>query len=321
MSEIPIDRKETIELKDNYLVKPNITILNKNNTVDCPNKNIKKISNYTKRTYSLYNPINTLNVSNEEIDNEIKIRFLDDFFNESKNEFKNDEENSEYIKMKNYFKSINSPIICAESDFKLDINLNSNIGEIEKNSSSNVVADEKNALNSQVKRPKTINSLGTYKMNTRMLHNDSSNSSCQTIFRILIVDNDINYRKSSFEIISKYFKKRLNYKLDYIEASDGIECLSEVYKNTLENKKINCIVMDENMRFLNGSKCSKILYKLSKKNCFQKIPIFVLTSNELTSIRIKFNQNIVDKIFSKPLIYEIMDEIFNLSNYDINDLF
>ena len=44
LSEIPIDRKETIELRDNYLVKPNITILNKNNTVDCPNKNIKKIS-------------------------------------------------------------------------------------------------------------------------------------------------------------------------------------------------------------------------------------------------------------------------------------
>ena len=176
-----------------------------------------------------------------------------------------------------------------------------------------MIEDQEIKEKNSVKRLKTINS--------GLNNNESSLSSCDSIFRILVVDKEINDRKSSFKIISKYFQSRLKYKLDYIEASDGIECLSEVYKNTLENKKINCIIMDENMRFLNGSKCSKILYKLSKKNCFKKIPIFVLTSNELTSISIKFNQNIVDKIFSKPLIYEIMDEIFNLSNYDINDLF
>ena len=154
-----------------------------------------------------------------------------------------------------------------------------------------------------------------------MNYNESSLSSSQRIFRILVVDNVINDKKYSFKKISKYFQSRINFKLDYIEASDGIECLSEVYKNTLENKKINCIIMDENMRFLNGSECSKILYRLSLKNCFKKIPIFVLTSNELISLSIKFDQNIINKIFSKPLNYEIMDDIFNLTNYDIDDLF
>ena len=77
--------------------------------------------------------------------------------------------------------------------------------------------------------------------------------------------------------------------------------------------------MRETMRFLNGSECSKILYNMSKKNCFKLIPTFLLLAHD--SINNQFNSNFINKIYFKSFECKMMDEIFKLSNHDLEEMF
>ncbi len=51
-----------------------------------------------------------------------------------------------------------------------------------------------------------------------------------------------------------------------IEGKDGVDLISHIIRDQLNQNRIACIITDENMEFLNGSDAIKIIRNLEKSN-------------------------------------------------------
>ena len=299
------DRKETLELTQYYPFKPKEfeTLIHKSQSSSFSNQKFQfriatNIAKYLdtdkkfllKKSFSL----------NEKIDYEKKFKYFNKL---------NDETNFQNI---NYLEQEDN-----DNDITIKIKPNNDFTAINKLEISNCLENQPNMIKIQEKTVNVIKNSSTIVNSSKPSEETFPNSTIT--FRILVVDKDNKEIKSTIKIISNYFTDKLNFKLDLLEASDGIECLNAVYNKTLEKKKINCIIMRETMRFLNGSECSKILYNMSKKNCFKLIPTFLLLAHD--SINNQFNSNFINKIYFKSFECKMMDEIFKLSNHDLEEMF
>lgn len=110
----------------------------------------------------------------------------------------------------------------------------------------------------------------------------------------IVVDDEKFTRQSTLRILRNTAYK-LNLNFIYIEAEDGMECLSFVYEMLKEGKKISGIISDEMMNHMNGSTTAEIFKKIKNFNT-QLIPFYLLTA--LTD----FSNSYVDFCISKPLI-------------------
>ncbi len=140
-----------------------------------------------------------------------------------------------------------------------------------------------------------------------IIHQPSKNS--KEKFNILIVDDEKIIRDAEVRLIKQYFK---NSDIEYmiLQANDGVECITTLYLASLKNIKINFIITDENMRYINGSVCSKIINKMVKSGVIKSLPIFINTAlgNGIDSSI--FSEQ-VKNIYSKPIEMKNLKDIFS----------
>jgi len=135
------------------------------------------------------------------------------------------------------------------------------------------------------------------------------NTTKEDVMRILIVDDEQLIRQSQINLIKKYSEKN-NILIEIEECEDGIECLYKIFKGLQKGIKYNLIITDETMNFLKGSFMAKILKKLISEDVIYKIKIIMVTSYA-TENYAHMNGNFVERVFSKPLSFNIIENIFN----------
>jgi len=118
-----------------------------------------------------------------------------------------------------------------------------------------------------------------------------------TIYAI-IVDDEYLIRNSMKRLITSHFSDD-NIEVVIIEANDGIECLLAIYLANINQVKIDFIITDENMNYINGTYASEIIKTIIKNGKFQDIPIFMSTAIGKNIIVSK--PHIIKKVFSKPM--------------------
>lgn len=125
-------------------------------------------------------------------------------------------------------------------------------------------------------------------------------------YRVLILDDDINFLKSIARQIEK-IKCELVYTLQLDYKSDPIDGLYEMYSN-LKNKNLyyDLIITDEHMPFLYGSSFVDFYKRNLQNNGFYKVPFILFSSEED-----QFNSSIFDGSIKKPCT---KDRIQNLLN-------
>jgi len=112
-------------------------------------------------------------------------------------------------------------------------------------------------------------------------------------------------------LITNELRKDSNIEVIFIEANDGIECLLAIYLATLKQIKIDFVITDENMTYINGSFASDIIKTVIKNGKFQDIPIFMSTA---LGKNINYsNPDIVKKVFSKPMDKNSIHDLLLLS--------
>jgi len=134
--------------------------------------------------------------------------------------------------------------------------------------------------------------------------NDSLNSlekgtkgTNKTIYA-LIVDDEYMIRNAMIRLFKSQINNK-NQEVCFIEANDGIEGLLAIYLANLKQIKIDFVITDENMNYINGSYATEIIKTVIKNGKFQDIPIFMSTAIDKNYIEEK--QGIVKKVFSKPM--------------------
>ena len=127
----------------------------------------------------------------------------------------------------------------------------------------------------------------------------------------LIVDDEYMIRNSMIRLITSQLTKDTNLEVIFIEANDGIECLLAIYLATLKQIKIDFVITDENMTYINGSFASDIIKTVIKNGKFKDIPIFMSTA---LGKNINYsNPDIVKKVFSKPMDKNSIHDLLLLS--------
>jgi hypothetical protein len=124
---------------------------------------------------------------------------------------------------------------------------------------------------------------------------------------IIIADDENLTRRSAIRIL-KNCAAELKIKLNIIEAEDGIETIFIIYRAWSIGVDISMIISDENMIFLNGTKCSQILYDTSEKQKKSLMPFYLLTAYEDEYLKAT-SSGIVKFVISKPLSKDIAKKL------------
>jgi signal transduction histidine kinase/CheY-like chemotaxis protein len=123
---------------------------------------------------------------------------------------------------------------------------------------------------------------------------------------IIVVDDEIVNRQSAVRLLTKYLKEK-SYYANILEASDGIECLYKYLLLYKEGKRIDFIISDETMEFMNGSVCAEILRNLYSVKNLVPVPFFILSAYENLAKQVGVNQS-----FSKPLTKQNVDDVLKI---------
>jgi nitrogen-specific signal transduction histidine kinase/CheY-like chemotaxis protein len=128
---------------------------------------------------------------------------------------------------------------------------------------------------------------------------------------IIIVDDEINTRKSTVRLLKKFLREK-NIRTNVLEASDGIECLYIFYNLISNGKTIYFIISDETMFYLSGSATARILRSIEMGINMSRVPFYILTAYESLNVNLG---DVVDEVYSKPLSKQSLVEILkNLNN-------
>lgn len=140
-------------------------------------------------------------------------------------------------------------------------------------------------------------------------NSNNPNNLSNKILRILVVDDEKLIRQSSLNILRKYLNKmKIEYEIE--ECCDGIECIYKIYQGYSKGILYDFIITDETMNFFNGSYMARIIKNLIKENIIDDIKIFMVTSYEWEIIY-KKNSDILEKVYTKPLSINILENIFD----------
>jgi len=122
---------------------------------------------------------------------------------------------------------------------------------------------------------------------------------------ILLVDDEYIIRNSMKRLFSGTLKE-FDVEIVFIEANDGVESVLAVYLANINQVKIDFVVTDENMNFMNGSYASKIIKNLIQIKKLHDFPIFM--SSAIGNNYIEGTEDI-KKVFSKPMDKNKIKEI------------
>lgn len=104
--------------------------------------------------------------------------------------------------------------------------------------------------------------------------------------------------------------KKLKYKFEIIEGTDGIDALKFIIDRGIVSK-IKAIFIDENMEYLNGSESVKIIRKLQSLNKVSKFSIASVTAFEDLAMKEIIKNSGMDEVYSKPLSKSQLLEFFD----------
>jgi CheY-like chemotaxis protein len=102
-------------------------------------------------------------------------------------------------------------------------------------------------------------------------------------------------------------KKKIN--LDIKISKNGIECLYQIYNEAIAGRKIDLLLIDENMPFMIGSECIRILRNLMTDKRIAKFKIYSITgyvdSDHVNYIKTSGS----DGFYSKPISLNMMQDL------------
>ena len=101
----------------------------------------------------------------------------------------------------------------------------------------------------------------------------------ENFINIIVADDEIFTRQSTVRILN-IVSNELGIKINIIEAEDGVETIYIVFKAATQGVKISMIISDDNMNFVNGSRCSVIMEEIIEKKRIAEIPFYLLTAYE-----------------------------------------
>jgi CheY-like chemotaxis protein len=128
---------------------------------------------------------------------------------------------------------------------------------------------------------------------------------------VIVVDDEVVTRQSTIRQLEKYLRGR-NWETNILEAGDGIECLHLYYRLIKEGKKIDFILSDETMIYMNGMVSANIVYDIEVNKNIPHVLFYILTAYE--DLTLGYANRAIDGIFSKPLRKQNIDEIINKIN-------
>lgn len=175
------------------------------------------------------------------------------------------------------------------------------------------------------------NSIETIKANLKLnltpkakkqdLIRKSSNISSKSLFKtddtflnpqsheqILIID-DNNIILESIENVFKTVVKNLKISnLSVRKANDGIDLIKIITEDQKQGNKIKCVLIDENMEFMNGSEAINILRKYEKEQKIKKVHICSISATE------DDNRDLIDEVMSKPVTVKNLESLIKRLN-------
>lgn len=228
--------------------------------------------------------VSILKYSSEEQETKV----VDYFFN--KNEFLNEISS----------RSFDSQYTYKFEDYRIiDSNSNNNT---HLSSTKIYSKKDREILKSTYVEPKLISSTTT--------NIDSFRSSDDHEYNFIIVDDEKITRMSTLRIL-KISAKNLGKNINFIEASDGIECLSIFYDFLSKGIKISAVISDQNMNYLNGTCTAEIIEKICADKNIKMFPFFLVTAIEKNII----NKSILKRVINKPLVKDLAELIIKDSLY------
>jgi signal transduction histidine kinase len=129
-------------------------------------------------------------------------------------------------------------------------------------------------------------------------------------YNFIIVDDEKITRMSTLRMM-RSSAKNLGKKINFIEANDGIECLSIFYQLLSKGVKISAVISDQNMNYLNGTCTAEIIEKICIEKNLKMFPFFLVTAIEKNII----NKSILKRVINKPLIKDMAELIIKDSLY------
>jgi signal transduction histidine kinase len=130
-----------------------------------------------------------------------------------------------------------------------------------------------------------------------------------TAKRIIVVDDEKLVRGSQVRMLKAFFEKA-GREVEILEADDGLEALHLIYQSLNAGKVIECIMMDETMKYLCGSLCASFIKNLVELQLVPAIPVFLVTAYLDKFTDEDIHAKGIAKVFSKPLTNCVLSEIF-----------
>jgi CheY-like chemotaxis protein len=127
--------------------------------------------------------------------------------------------------------------------------------------------------------------------------------------RIIVVDDEKLVRGSQVRMLKAFFEKAGRV-VEILEADDGLEALHLLYESLNSGKVIECIMMDETMKYLCGSLCASFIKNLVELQLVPAIPVYLITAYLEKFADEDIQAKGITKVFSKPLTNTVLSEIF-----------
>lgn len=128
--------------------------------------------------------------------------------------------------------------------------------------------------------------------------------------KILVVDDNRFTRMALVKLV-KTLVTKLNLNLDIIEGFDGIDVLKNIIDDQKSNENlIKCILTDECMDYIDGSKSMEILKELEISNKIKPIPKVSITSFDDENTNQFLLEKGADYVLNKPCSSYSLEKIF-----------
>lgn len=134
--------------------------------------------------------------------------------------------------------------------------------------------------------------------------NSSSEISKSTPKILIVQENQIE--KNIMVSIMNSILKLHPFKYDLKVITDGEDLIDEVLKDRNEGFKIKCIILDENIKQLNGMDSIKIIKDMEKEEKLKNIKIICTITNDKKENLNKLIEVGPDLILKKPANQEIV---------------
>jgi signal transduction histidine kinase/CheY-like chemotaxis protein len=97
--------------------------------------------------------------------------------------------------------------------------------------------------------------------------------------KVLIVDDNQHMRSTLRQLLGQIFKD-FDKEYTIIEGSDGVDILKYVIDDQAEGSRIQCVITDESMEYLDGSFAISILRSLQRDSKIRDVKVITMTSYE-----------------------------------------